>query len=86
MNKAYYTLKRETSKYNKYMKWHVEYYRDDKTLLASDWFKTQKAAKQNIELSIYRGKKGFPIGDRMSFTEYEELDPDLPGFLGGPEK
>jgi len=73
MNKAYYTLKRETSKYNKYMKWHVQYYRYDKTPLASNWFKTQKEAQYHVDHSIWRGKQGFAIGDRISFTEYEEL-------------
>ena len=71
--KVFYTLKRETSKYNKYMKWHVEYYREDKTLNASEWFKTRKEAKQNIDHSIWRGQKGFPIGNSMSFTEYTPL-------------
>ena len=73
MNKAYYTIKRETSKYNKHMKWHVEFYRDDKTPLASEWFKTQKQAQWCIDHSIWRGKQGFPIGNHISYTEYLPL-------------
>ena len=72
-DKAYYTLKRETSKYNKYMKWHVQYYRFDKSLLSSIYFKTRKLAQYNIERSISRGSHGFPIGNRMTYTSYSEL-------------
>ncbi len=69
-NVGYYEFKRETSKYNKYMKWHVVYYLDDKTPLASDWFRTEREAQESIEKAIYRGKAGFPIGEMMSYTEY----------------
>jgi len=69
-NKAFYKLKRETSQYNKYMKWHVEYFREDGSLLYSDWFKTEREGKANIEHSIWRGRQGFPIGDSMNYTEY----------------
>jgi len=68
-----YKITRETSKYNKYMKWHLEYFRDNNSGLSSNWFKTQKEAIQNVERAIYRGKKGFPIGDRLSFTDYIAL-------------
>ena len=73
LNKVFYTLKRETSQYNKYMKWHVGYYRDNKTTLASMWFRTQCEAQADVDRSISRGKKGFLIGDRISFTEYSAL-------------
>ncbi len=69
-NVAYYELLRETSKYNKYMRWHVKYYLENKTLVASDWFKTEREAQESIETAIYRGRQGFPIGKMLSFTEY----------------
>ncbi len=72
-DKTFYTVTRETSKYNKYMKWHLQYYRENKTLLASQWFKTQKEAIARVDHSIWRGKQGFPIGNRMSYTDYEPL-------------
>jgi hypothetical protein len=42
-----YTVTRETSKYNKSMKWHLV----TKTgkITTSDWFKTEKAANDEIE-------------------------------------
>ena len=70
MNKAYYTLKRETSKYNKYMKWHLEYFREDGSLLSSEYFKTKNAATISLNNAVLRGQQGFPIGDRLSFTNY----------------
>jgi hypothetical protein len=72
-NKAFVSLKRETSKYNKYMKWHVEYFRDDMSPLASQWYKTQTQAEQAIETSIWKGQKGFHIGNRISYTEYHRI-------------
>lgn len=72
-NKRFWEIRRETSQYNKYMKWHVLFYRADKTELASQWFKTEKKAQGCVEDSIRRGKEGFPIGNMMSYTTYEKL-------------
>ena len=73
-NKAYYEIKRETSKYNKYMKWHVIYYYDDtKNVLSSMYFRTEKEAKYDVDHSIWKGKEGFPIGNRISYTDYFPL-------------
>lgn len=69
-NKGFIELRRETSKYNKYMKWRVITYREDMTLLASEYYRTRKKAEQHIETSVFRGKHGFPIGNRLSFTDY----------------
>ena len=69
-DQVYYEIKRETSKYNKYMKWHLLLYREDKTLLSSMYHKTRKAAERDVDNSILRGKEGFPIGNRLYFTEY----------------
>jgi len=72
-NTAYYTVKRETSEYNKYMKWHVLFYREDRTLLSSQHFKTQKDAQYCITHAIWKGQQGFPIGNHLSFTKYQVL-------------
>ena len=74
MDKIYYQLKRETSKYNKYMKWHLSYFREDKSLLSSDWFRTEKSAQSAIELANWNAKRGFPIGDKIIFYEYLPLE------------
>ena len=73
-NKCSYTAKRETSQYNKRMKWHLETFRGDGgSLYSSQYFKTQKEMNQHIERMIYRGKEGFPIGNYLSFTEYTQI-------------
>ena len=68
--KFFYEVKRETSKYNKYMKWKVSFLREDKTQVSSLWYKTQKEALNSIELAKYNGQKGFPIGNKIYFTDY----------------
>ena len=73
VNKISYKITRKTSKYNKYMKWQLELFRSDNTRLSSQYFKTQKAAIENIERAIYRGQKGFPIGNGLSYTDYIQL-------------
>ena len=72
-NKISYKITRKTSKYNKYMKWQLELFRKDNTRLSSQYFKTQKAAMESIKRAIYRGQKGFPIGNRLSYTDYIQL-------------
>ena len=72
-NTGTYSIRREDNKYNKYMKWHLEYYYDTGERLSSEWFKTQKEARQRADNAIYRGRKGFHIGDYVSFTEYTEI-------------
>ena len=70
MNNITWKINRETSKYNKYMKWHLELFRTDNSRLSSMFFKTRKEAIASIERSIYRGNQGFPIGDSIYYTEY----------------
>ena len=72
-NKISYIAKRETSQYNKYMKWHLECFRADNSLLSSQHFKTQKEMNWHIDQMIYSGKRGFPIGNHLSFTEYMQI-------------
>ena len=71
-NKCSYTAKRETSQYNKRMKWHLECFREDKSLLSSQYFKTQKEMILYIDHMKQRGRSGFPIGNHVSFTEYTQ--------------
>ena len=73
MNRISYRIERKTSKYNKYMKWHLETYREGGSLLSSDYFKTRKLAENTINRSIETGKKGFPIGNSLSFSEYHNI-------------
>ena len=42
-------ITRETSKYNKYMKWHLV--TSSENFTRSDWFKTRKEAEYAIEKS-----------------------------------
>lgn len=72
-NKVWFKLSRQSSPYNPSLKWHVEYYRENKTLLASQYFKTRKEAQANIDCTIEQGIAGFPIGDRLPYTTYEQL-------------
>ena len=51
-NKGFWEIRRETSKYNKYMKWHILFYDDQMQILASDWTKTKKEAQQKVETAI----------------------------------
>lgn len=73
IQKRYWQIERKTSAYNKYMKWRIRFYRDDLSLISSDHTKTRKEAEQKIERAILTGKQGFPIGRRVTFSEYEEL-------------
>ena len=65
-NTGHVTIIRETSKYNKYMKWHVVYNRDDETQLASQWFKTRKAAVE----SVTQKRSPLPVGNGFTMTFY----------------
>ena len=73
INKAYYEIIRENSKYNKYIKWYLKVYRWDKIIISSQGFKTKNEANYEVEKMIYQGKQGFPIGNMMSYTEYSCL-------------
>lgn len=56
------TIKRETSKYNKYMKWHVEMWVDGHCI-ASEWFKSKPEAYRKLTASC----QPMPIGNSFSF-------------------
>lgn len=71
MEKTYQTIKyqitRKTSKYNKYMKWHIECFRSDGTVLSSDYAKTRKEAEMRVSDPV----QPLPVGNRLLFTHYE---------------
>lgn len=73
MSTVFYKITRETSKYNKRMKWHIVFTTKDGSVFSSDWEPTQKEAIATVELAKWNGKRGFPIGDRIFYTDYEEL-------------
>ena len=64
----YYEIKRETSKYNKYMKWHLISYSNDNRMISSEYYKTKKQAYQSI-----KKESKLPVGDRILITQYKEL-------------
>jgi len=70
---APYRIVRETSKYNKYMKWHLTFYHaDEKTILSSGWFKTEREAKESVDRMEKRDP--FPIGNSYQILEPKELE------------
>lgn len=69
-NTIYYEIVRETSKYNKYIKWFYRSYREDGTPIYSGGYRTQKEAQAFHERAVEIGKNGFPIGGMMSYTTY----------------
>ncbi len=64
LNRITATLKRKTSKYNKYMKWHYQTFREDGSLLSGQYFKSKPQAMEHISRLV----RPFPIGDRFSVT------------------
>ena len=46
-----YKIIRETSKYNKYIKWFAECYREDNSLLSRCGYRTEKEARHSVNPS-----------------------------------
>jgi hypothetical protein len=69
-NKVFYEIVRETSKYNKYIKWFLRTYHDDMKLLSSCGYRTRREAEKHMASMIEIGKEGFPIGDHLAYYEY----------------
>ena len=65
----YYKIIKETSKYNKYIKWFVKCYRKNGEEVSSFGYKTEKEARNSID--VLRGI--FPIGNREINYIYEEV-------------
>ena len=66
----YFKIVRRTSKYNKYIKWFIECYRDieGESLLSSCGYRTQREAR---EKAIQ--KRPLPVGNRLLYTNYQEI-------------
>jgi len=77
MNKITYLFKRESSKYNTRLLWHVSFYLNDEHLLCSHYFTTKKEATTYIQECIREGRVGFPIGDRKSYASYSKREGSL---------
>jgi hypothetical protein len=69
-NTIYFEIVRETSKYNKYIKWFYRTYREDGTLVSSGGYKTQKEAQATHDRAVRIGQEGFPIGNMVSYATY----------------
>ena len=69
-NTIYFEIIRETSKYNKYIKWFYRSYLEDGRPICSLGYRTQKEAQAFHDRAVETGKKGFPIGDKISHTIY----------------
>jgi len=61
ISKAFYEIKRETSKYNKYMKWHLIEHLETGSI-CSNYFKSKNQCLNYINKS----REPLPIGDRIS--------------------
>ncbi len=64
-----FEIKRESSQYNKYLKWHIICYREDGSMLSSEYTTTKKIAYQKV----CNDKKPLPIGNRLVKTNYVEI-------------
>lgn len=64
-----YRIIRKTSPYNKYIKWFLETYRDDGSLLSSSGYKTEFLAR-----NVIKNDKSIPLGNKLIFIHYEEMD------------
>ena len=67
----YYRIVRETSKYNKYIKWYVKTYRDAKgtDLNSSFGYRTQREARASIQDTHCF----FPMGNRRIDYTMQEI-------------
>jgi len=68
--KHYFKIIRQTSKYNKYIKWFARIYKDPNCtqLIFSSGYKTQKEARASCSQ-----KALMPIGNRLIKIEYIEV-------------
>ncbi len=63
-----FKIVRRTSEYNKYIKWFVETYREDGTILSSAGYRTQREAREHAPYNHM-----FPIGNRQIQIIAEEI-------------
>jgi hypothetical protein len=72
-NTISYEIVRETSKYNKYIKWFYRTYREDGSVLSVTGYRTQKEALLAHDNAVFSGKVGFPVGNHISYTVYRAV-------------
>jgi len=64
-----YKIVRETSKYNKYIKWFAKCYREDGSSLSSCGYRTEKEARQSVIIK----ENPTRIGNRLIKIELKEV-------------
>jgi len=64
------TIKRETSKYNKYMKWHVETVYNETGSTSSNYFKTKREAVEHIN----EPHRPCPVGNNRMLLSHIEFN------------
>ena len=65
-----YKILRRTSPYNKYIKWFVETYQEDGTLISSCGYRTERLARESVIPDEYP----FPIGGKLVLIKLEEVE------------
>lgn len=65
-----YKVVRRNSPYNKYIKWFVETYREDGTLISSCGYRTERLARESVTPDKYT----FPIGNKLVHVELQEIE------------
>ena len=64
-----YKVVRRDSPYNKYIKWFVETYRENGTLISSCGYRTERLARESVIPNEYT----FPIGGKLVRIELQEI-------------
>ena len=65
-----YKIVRRDSPYNKYIKWFVETYRKDGTLISSFGYRTERLARESVTPNKYT----FPVGGKLVGIELQEIN------------
>jgi hypothetical protein len=65
-----YKVVRRNSPYNKYIKWCVEIYQEDGTLISACGYRTERLARESVTPDEYP----FPIGDRLVHIRLQEIE------------
>jgi len=67
----YYKIVRRTSKYNKYIKWFIECYRDIDCIdqVSSSGYRTEKEARNHAQ-----GGSPIAIGNKLVYTIFIEIN------------
>ena len=65
-----YKVIRRNSPYNKYIKWCVQIYQEDGTLISSCGYRTERLARESVTPDEYT----FPIGDKLVRIQLQEIE------------